>query len=336
MKQFDFRIFAAVIVGLLTLLVLLQGPTTSDPFMPENTQLRAQLDTLPIEDLAAYKHAHARSNKVFDLGLFGNSRSVMISHDDLGLAADSFFNFSLPGGSMRQSIALLEELVRDGKAPRHAVISLDHLELQYYAPPDYPAPFRRWALAANDVESAWSGSGSPIVSAKVFVDRFLLEWGRFKSLFNISRLRNRMAARYPDIFRASTTDRTTRPDGSRSAPFEAVGGDFRLAPQVMAVGVPQMIAQDFERLDALTRQGVAITIYESPLAPGALDGRPPAADALALRRQVSAACDRFALTCHLAPPELGDTAQGWPDCCHAPAPVLANYLKSFLMLPAKD
>ncbi|MEP4885158.1 MAG: hypothetical protein ABJ215_02195, partial [Alphaproteobacteria bacterium] len=174
---------------------------------------------------------------------------------------------------------------------------------------------------------------NPVLSAKVVADRFLLEWDRFTNLFNAARLRNRMAARYPDVIRASTNDRATRTDGSRNAPFEAAGGDFSLAPQVMAVGVPQMIDQDFARLDALARSGIAITIYESPLAPGTLDGRQPAGDALALRQQVSQACDRFTLTCHLAPPALGGSAQAWPDCCHAPAPVLADYLKSFLNLP---
>ncbi len=114
-------------------------------FSPQS-RLPLYLDNLPEESLVRLK-LDATSTGRFDIGLFGNSRSVMMGAGELGRAGCSFFNFSIPGSSFRSSVALVEDLAARRAAPHTAVISLDQFELRMMGSVDH-LPLTSIAVAA--------------------------------------------------------------------------------------------------------------------------------------------------------------------------------------------
>lgn len=110
-----FRPKVVVVVALLALLAVLGLPTAMlapDPFSTIDRERMSRFDALPLGDIAAIKLRHARHSQVA-IGLFGNSRAVMVGAFDLGLAPDRFFNFALPN-QFRRDIGRLGALARAG------------------------------------------------------------------------------------------------------------------------------------------------------------------------------------------------------------------------------
>ena len=88
-----FRPIVVAVVALLALPAVLGLPTAMlapDPFSTIDRERMSRLNALPLGDLAAIKLRHARHSPV-TIGLFGNSRAVMVGAVDLGLAPDRFF-----------------------------------------------------------------------------------------------------------------------------------------------------------------------------------------------------------------------------------------------------
>ncbi|HWV55305.1 hypothetical protein [Pseudorhodoplanes sp.] len=96
----------------------------------------AYLDALSADALTQLKLGVRHT---FDIGLFGNSRSIMVGSQELDTPC-SFFNYSIPGTTFRTSVALLEALAAQNRAPNLAVISLDNLEIQMMAIPNTYRP----------------------------------------------------------------------------------------------------------------------------------------------------------------------------------------------------
>ena len=92
-------------------------------------KLRANIINLPPEDVCNIKLNHAYIRKNFDIGIFGNSRSININAKSLDLNNQSFFNFSIPGQSFRNSIGMIKELSNKNKLPQKIIISFDFFEL---------------------------------------------------------------------------------------------------------------------------------------------------------------------------------------------------------------
>ena len=90
---------------------------------------RSNLINLPAEDICKIKLNHAYTSQTYDVAIFGNSRSLNISKVDIDLGNQSFFNFSIPGQSFRNSIAIITELSKQKKLPKKIIISYDFFEL---------------------------------------------------------------------------------------------------------------------------------------------------------------------------------------------------------------
>ena len=75
----------------------------------------------------------------------------MVSRGDVNLPNSDFFNFSVGGTSFIQSVTLLEELAEQGVAPKTAIISIDHPELQFIECLYFPEPISRPADYVSEV-----------------------------------------------------------------------------------------------------------------------------------------------------------------------------------------
>lgn len=319
---------AAVALTLLAAAVHLPiAALAPDPYATGDVLRLGRLDALPIDDLAALKARHAEHTPAA-LGLFGNSRAIMVGSAELGLSPGYFFNYSLPGGSLRQSVALLEALQVTGSLPQAALVSLDHLSLNYYGPADWPGPPRRWRNAAMDIAyMARSGRGAAD-TLRATLDHLLTEWQKATAAMSVGRLQARFAYLLPaTIPPLDATTRIQEVDGSRPE-----GGGRGIADRAnaeMFFAMPAYLERDFARLGALAAGGLKLVVYESPVRPLSAGAGTPAEphQVTANRVLVAELCQRFGLRCALAPPALG-SADDWPDCCHPPAAVLGAHLRA--------
>lgn len=315
--------------ALALLAVVLALPTTAlvpDPFAGADTARLARIQTLPLGDLASAHLRHARDTHPA-IGLFGNSRAVMVGAGDLGVRGDRFHNFSLPGGSLRQSVALLEALAADNALPAVALISLDHLALNYYGAAEWPGPPRRWREAASDFLHAAGQSRGSLFVLKIGLDHLLTEWRQTTTALGADRLHARLAYLLP----AAVPPLLAPPpplavDGSRP---EGGGGGADSPGTEMFFAMPTYLERDLARLAALADAGSDLLIYESPLQPEnvSIAAAAARAEVASNRALVTDLCRRHGLRCVLDPPALGDPAD-WPDCCHPPAAALAAYLRA--------
>jgi len=318
------RAFGAVLIGGVLLLGILQRPPDGDPFDVAAGRALA-LDRLPASDIVAIKLRHALAHPPYEIGLFGNSRSVEVTSAHLGLAPGRFFNFSVGGMSIRQSIASLEELAAADKAPRVALISFDNAITQFYANPDYPAGPARWRLAVHDI---YAGARDPAVSRSEWLRmgwrHTVTEWNQFKQLFSIQVLRARLRPDGPTTYER---------DGARPGGVAPAAAPALLSPQPPSV-LAGYIKIDLARLAVLQARGIRIVIYESPIYPAQRQLEASASDgaARAVRTALLQNCRALGLTCHLAP-AIGEPGKPpfWSEASHPPPGPLGAWLRQRLV-----
>lgn len=317
----NFRAFVVVLGLAFVALVALQSAPGGDPFNPANRELRGILDQLPAEDIAALKIRHADAVARFDVGVFGNSRAIQVSARDIGVEERSFFNFAVPGTSIRQSVLLLERRADIGKLPRRIFVSFDNAALEYYGNPVYPRPPRRWMSAVRDLAQ---GFGNPEIGlggvARMAWRHAFTEWRALVGLLSAQHLRTRLFASAknegkPAYFADGSWPRYGLGEWRRLKPLAA------LAPSIM----PEYLAYDLSRLAAIRAEGVRLLVYESPLAPGL--SHASSDNAKAVRKRFLAACAALDIACASAP-ELGGNGVPpyWDDSSHAPGPLLGAWL----------
>ncbi len=318
---FFWSLFGAFGAAMAALVLLRMLPLPEEVL--QDPQRRWILGQLPSDEWVDLKLRHARSNQPYDIGLFGNSRILMVGADELGLNNRRVFNFAIGGQSVRQSIRLLEELHASGKAPAIALISMDHVELGLPGGPGVtPRPPLRWLTGAADVWIAWRREGlrSAIIQT---INSGAAEGAgmamTFNHVFLLSKLRALAGVAGPSMnFRA---------DGSQEQVVPA--GPVTLGPLPRRADTYPQLESDFARLAAIRDSGVSIVVYESPVAPslgGAAD-RELSSNARDVRRRFHEACAQHRLVCH-GPPVLADTP--WFDRDHAPAAQLAMWLRPLI------
>jgi len=350
-KRSTFVLIGSFFVGLLglNLLLLLSNNITQviNPFDPSFSGLKAQTNRLGVRDLLAAKYHHAvLRKKQYDIGVFGNSRSAMVSRGDVSLPNLDFFNFSVGGTSFIQSVTLLEELAEQGVAPKTAIISIDHPELQFIEFLYFPEPIFRPADYAGDVLTILhDGVGTRRQrrsdAVKVIDWAHKQSWARFRENWNVDTLTRRIG-----YFRAASVDRqedgvnpTNRIDGSHEqilpeqqlsfADFEPGSPAFRAHNRFVFIGS--------KRLAALKRQNkIRIVVYESPLAPeiNKIRSENTSPQALESRRWFNAGCQDSSVECIFAPVLPSVPNLNWPDCCHPPARVLGGFFDRLVQMPA--
>jgi hypothetical protein len=321
----------AITFGLLSVAIFLTGALPGMPGRGESvsSQLR-MLDLLSEGDIAAVK-AKVEGPAV-DVGIFGNSRSVQLTASDIGVSAP-FFNYSVPGGSFRQSVNLIETLSRRSGLPNTVIISVDHFEMGFMGRAAFPSGWRRWLNAAEDVNWVARDAG-PRLATQSLLDHIKGEWSAFASTWNIAKLqdRGRFLWRGPGEG-GSSADSPWRGDGARIL-LVAANPDLSFAPKVPFVLHETYLKRDLKRAAELAhRDGARLIIYESPIDPAsdAIYRPNPTPPARRLREIFLFQCGALELECYSSP-QLGDPdgAARWSDCCHAPADVLGRFVASLL------
>jgi hypothetical protein len=308
----------AFIAALAVLLIIRAVPLPSSVLI--NTVHGGAVDRLPPDEITALKVRVARERPRFDVGLFGNSRVLMVGADELNAGREQTFNFAIGGHSVRQSIRLLGELALIGKAPRLALISMDHPELGLPGGSGvYPPPPRRWYLRAIDItnvrrEWGWKAAGVALANS------IAIEYSTFALTFNRVYVQNKISA----LWEPSSIRGAYRPDGSRVESQPTRHTELEL-PRPRADFYPEL-ESDFSRIAAMRRDGVRVIVYESPLEPTILDQVESrlSANARDVRRRFLTVCERFGLECYTSPRLIGGH---WSDATHAPAQLLADWLR---------
>jgi len=248
-----------------------------------------------------------------------------------------FFNFSIGGESLRTSIALMERLAEAGVAPRNAIVSVDHFELQrYHNPYSLWAP-RRWSLLALDL---WGGLSRTEISFREWLRmawRHLRSESRlFEQNFSIELFMTSLKLKLglaSDLTETTANGLGYSADGSRSSP--PVPTDQRATERLSPIS-PQFLfgylKYDFERLKTLQDQGVNMILYETPLESKSARffAENPSPFAAATRTRFTTLCRDLSLRCYTAPREVPYPDLPWPDHSHPPAKTLAAYLTTRL------
>jgi hypothetical protein len=334
---------AAVCLLTIALALIRHGALLGDPFSTEvGSETLVRISLLPPFDMASAKFRHAVSVPKFDVGIFGNSRSVAVGVNELRLGDLTAFNFSIPGTSMRQSVALVERLESRGAAPRVVVISLDNIELQNYDNAYYPGPRTRLKIAADDAYWAIGNEsdGRLLTLAHIVLDYLYGEWAAFTTSWSATASWVRVAAAAPGIVSPLTTSVRTSylRDGSR--PIKELSGIPILIhrPEPFILFWAYM-ARDLRRLAALRLQGHRIIIYESHMDPASavFVASKPSAAIEALRKQFLGACAKLDLECYPAvTSDLPVMQTAWHDCCHPPPDSLGVFISTIVARQARQ
>lgn len=282
-------------------------------------------------DIALVKASGSRQSP--DVGIFGNSRSVHLTARDVGMPDGRFFNYSVPGGSFRQSVSLMEVLSTRSSLPKTVVISIDHFEMAFMSRAQFPSGWRRWRQAARDISQVAQTSG-PKLAAQSMVDHIRGEWGAFSSSWNVAKTWGRSKFIWSALVdEDSATNSRWNHDGSRTLDVP-VRPDMTFAPKTPFILHEPYLVRDLGRVARLVHQsGVRVIIYESPIDPAndAIYRSDSSPAAKRLRTLFLDRCGRLDLECYPTP-KLGESEDvtGWPDCCHAPTTVLGRFVGSLI------
>ena len=314
------------------------GLPTQDPFLLATNTHQVNLDEFSSPAFAKMKLRHGLTQERFDIGLFGNSRSLDVGSRHLKLGACSYFNFSIAGESLRASAALLEQLAARGRAPRIALVSVDNFELQLYSNPFFPTTIERWHQGLTDVKIGFLQSRISLRELAKMVWRHVhTEWQIFKLSFDIMRNRNilfnTIGDERPPFKLTQELSKGYRGDGSRTQALPQISA---FARPKFSPGSPQVLRgyfrYDLNRLKLLSEQGVTVIVYESPLDPSNTRIRllKPSPQAAESRKDYFRFCKALGLNCHSALGKLEAGNTPWRDSNHAPAKELGEYLNRVL------
>jgi len=331
----NLKVFIISFFLLYSFLVFLKGsPGVDDIFEGNDNRRLRLLSQLGLYDVAAKKFQHSLNTANYDIGLFGNSRAVQVSASHLKNNQKRYFNFSLPGASMRQSVAFLEELAKEERAPKIAIICLDRLELQFYGSIYFPGILKRLRQSINDLIWVWREYDNPYKRfVYVVTDHILSEWIHFKGIWNIDKLYSRLGFIFPDYFSpVKEFESTYLNDGSRLEKLSKSGNDQILELKVQFKLMNDYLSRDMERLAKLNAKNLKVIIYESPVNPASEKylKKNPVQYVREMRALFMKKCDELGLLYYPAPILYSEDTL-WPNCCHAPAKLLGEYISSVLL-----
>lgn len=336
-------VFLFATVAFIAVIVALQRPLpASDLFVNIPDGQFAAYGPMTRAEYYAAKFSHARENKRYKTGVFGNSRSLMLSNADIRPKDRPFFNFSIGGQSLRTSVLMLEELVAEGKVPHVALVSFDHAELEYFQNPSTGDAIHMLRLAWRDIRlvfdarsptmrewlrMTWRHIYTGYNRALLYLDaeQFLrgLNW-RWRGLWRDDPWRDEMRI---------NPNRGYRRDGSRSEKLPRKPIDISIMKRVAPSIIAGYLAHDLHRLAVIQRKGVRVIVYESPLEPknGDYFKTSPSPHAQYIRRVFLKTCREEGLECY--PFQLEKLPTGiaaWANSDHAPAAVLGAYIRPFI------
>jgi len=326
-------------IGLFTLYF---SPAPQDPFnKTANVNLITAYGTLPVVGHVRGKFHHALNHPPYAVGLFGNSRIVMVGHEDLGMQAGEMFNFAVGGTSFLQSVSLLAELAKAGKAPDVSIISLDHPEMQFFGYSYWPEPLSKIMKIADDAKLFYArtnGDDRPTIDTlKIFKNSIEHAWARTKELWSFDVVR-----RYLNFLSVATGFAEKQPgkveyqsDGSTLAQPVLTRSLVEFsANRALSKMSNRYLENAIIRLSRLVSEyGLKVVVYESPIAPEIERRLREAASsyAQATQQRTFSMCVQEGLDCRAAPViEPPKDGPFWRDCCHAPPGQLGRFVRTLI------
>jgi hypothetical protein len=296
-------------------------------------RVRQNIDLLSVADIVAAKAAHAMRRAPYEVGLFGSSRAIEVSHPDVGLQADTFFNFSVGGASFRQSVALLEYLARHERAPSLAIVSIDNHDLGFLSHVYWPLlmslPDRLTGTVPRPSSSGLDGRPWTI-SRQEFLDPWVTLATQLRSHLNFTRVSGQIRFLLSPLFGDRPESNLYRPDGARPQQFEGTPPIRGFRAVDMPDGDVRLVDADMRRLADIQRKGVKIVIFESPIHPTLRTAveQTRSENLRAFRLKFADMCFRYSIACVPAPALSDDDP--WSDCCHPPPKLLGRFLSELL------
>ncbi|MBO6949695.1 MAG: hypothetical protein JJ855_17075 [Rhodospirillales bacterium] len=323
------------IAGLYAMALTLPGKDIFDTASP--SQLMDPGPTAP--SIAGHmKLRHARNRPAFDVGVFGNSRVLMLGAESMGFKTGRYFNFAIASDSFYGGVLAARTLAENGKLPRTLVFGLDNLNLQRDNNPSWPYIWHRIQWAGERIVDAVSDPGVSWAWLARRVWRSV--WSEviyFKQTFGPTmvkagflRLIGADAA-----LEGSAENRNFRADGSVFNP----GRDPNIGPMARPSARMDMILflDELDRIGRFKEPGTRVFIFETPLYPEVqrqLETDPPAY-VNEVRERWHEKCRALGFACIDAPLIEGDGADGrWYDVSHAPEKPWARFIKMHMVRAA--
>jgi hypothetical protein len=296
-------------------------------------RLRQNIDILSVADIVAIKAAHATQRAPYEVGLFGSSRAVEVSHSDVGLQAGTFFNFSVGGASFRQSVALLEYLARHDRAPGLAIISIDNHDLGFLSQVYWPLLVSLPDRLTSSVPMPYlSGSNGRIwtISRQEFLDPWKTFATQLRSHLNFTRVSRQVRFLLSPFSEDRSKANEHRLDGARLQQFQGAPPIRGFRAVEISDGDARLVDADMRRLADLQRKGVKIIVFESPIHPTLRETveQSRSENLRAFRLKFADMCVRYSISCVPAPALSDDDP--WSDCCHPPPKLLGRFLSELL------
>ena len=255
----------------------------------------------------------------------------MVGKDDLFLPEAKVFNFAIGGQSFRNSVEMLNELDKAGKAPKVAVLSFDYVELGLPGgAPITPGVFGRTLDRVDDMKWLVMHEHLPKTVAVAAWNYTVQEVGAFKSFVSLEAFINRLKVSTGWV---NKTENGTLPsfdvkaDGSIKPLNQKAQNIGKWHPSPRAENYP-MLEYDFEKLAHISDRGTKILIYESPLEPTAMLRAEEnlSQNAINVRKRLFQSCERAGITCFGAPKLHGTATSQWKDATHAPSDTLGKWI----------
>lgn len=305
---------------------------SDDPFGTTSVSSTFTASGISQSTIAKMKLRHAAlSPTPYDVGLFGNSRVLNVSADDIDHQACRVFNFAVGGESLRASAALIDDLIAIKKVPRVIVISVDHFELQMYNNPFFVSAWVRFQHFINDMRTAL---GEDVGLRSIITVTWRTLWTQalaFQRMFEYTFLTKAIERILSLNVDASVVENFYVSDGSRQL-TETPSGIPAKFPATTAQILPWQLQYDMERIASAKPAGAeAVIIYESPLHPtsAAHFDTNPTPHATQTRQAFNEACDALGLMCVTAPPSI-DQKMFWSDASHPPRSVLGPHIRNLI------
>jgi hypothetical protein len=304
----------------------------NDPFGDAHGSPTFPADGISQSKFAKMKLRHADlSPNRYDVGIFGNSRALNVSAQDIDQDGCRLFNFSIAGESLRGSAALIEQLGAIKKVPRVIVVSVDHFELQMYNNPFFLSAGARLTNFFDDLDAAiTSGSGFREITTVLWRAAWTQALA-FQRMFEYAFLANSLSSIF--VFESDQTDAANvyRSDGSRRSNIASTN----IPPVLSATNaqiLPWQLKHDLGRIAAAKSAGVeTIILYESFLHPTSskyFDDN-PSAHATRSREALLSTCEELGMKCITSKPKM-DPEMSWSDASHPPRSVLGPYISELI------
>lgn len=324
-----------IAAGLIIIYTICEIPPNEDPFADKSSPKITDIQYTSPPAVADMKRRHTESHGPFSVGVFGNSRVLMLGSEALALPNTRYFNYALSSESLSGSLILIKDMAQQSRLPKTILIGIDHFYLQRDNMPIWPPFAQRIDHAIYGIRRALAATDYSVRTAARRLWRAL--WGetvRFKMVFNPQLLVHgidRILQIDKPMPEAAPDQGGYRADGSRRQDT-TISQNFGIIPQTNSEMDIAQLRDHLSALGDLAQQGYRIYLFETPLHPETAQKIETLENTyVRMARAIwHQDCARWNLTCIDAPLLDDTTAVLWRDASHPPEQPWAAFVKTTL------